>query len=135
MATSSMATRCPPTRLRFNPRRRDPLSSVREHDDIAGLDVRRGVLTEAEVVAGCVVEAVDRHRGFSIDRVASLPGSHERTKPASALALQARAGSARTAQPRNGSEHQQAFRWYEEAAFRVWVRASQVSLVTNARRA
>jgi hypothetical protein len=36
-------------------------SSVREYDDVAGLDVRRWMLERAEVVAGMVVETVDRH--------------------------------------------------------------------------
>jgi hypothetical protein len=39
-----------------------PPRPVSEHDDIAGLEVRRGVLEEAEVFAGCVVEMVDGHR-------------------------------------------------------------------------
>ena len=58
-----------PTRLCFNSHRHDPLSSVREHDNIAGLEVRRRVLEEAEVVPGRVVEAVDRHvHGVSTGR-------------------------------------------------------------------
>ena len=48
-------------RLCLNTRRYNRLSSVGEHDNIAGLEVRRRVLEEAEVVPGCVVEAVDRH--------------------------------------------------------------------------
>jgi hypothetical protein len=34
------------------------LAFVRQHDDITGLEVRCGVLEEAEVLAGCVVESV-----------------------------------------------------------------------------
>jgi hypothetical protein len=62
----------PPPRLCLNTRRHDCLPSVREHDDITGLEVRRGMLEEAKVGAGCVVEAVDGNRGSSIDRLAVL---------------------------------------------------------------
>jgi hypothetical protein len=58
-------------RLCFNTRRHDRLPSVRDHD-ITGLKVRRGVLKEAEVAAGRIVEMVDRHRSSTIDRLASL---------------------------------------------------------------
>ena len=47
--------------LFLNPRRHDPFSSICEHDNITGLEVRRGMLEEAEIVASCVVESVDRH--------------------------------------------------------------------------
>jgi hypothetical protein len=53
-------------------RRHDRLASVRDHDNITGLEVRRGVLEEAEVVTGCVVEAVDGHGAPSIDRLGVL---------------------------------------------------------------
>jgi hypothetical protein len=59
-----------PTRLGFNSRRHNRLPSVGEHDDITGLEVRRGVLEAAEVVAGCVVETVDGYRALSIDQLA-----------------------------------------------------------------
>jgi hypothetical protein len=49
-------------RLCFNSRRHDRLASVRDHDDITGLEVRRRVLEEAQVFAGCVVETVDGQR-------------------------------------------------------------------------
>ena len=52
----------PPTRLGFNSRCHDRLSSVREDDNVTGLDVRGRVLEEAEIIAGGVVKAVDRHR-------------------------------------------------------------------------
>jgi hypothetical protein len=39
-------------RLCFNSRRHDRLASVRDHDDITGLEVRRRVLEEAQVFAG-----------------------------------------------------------------------------------
>jgi hypothetical protein len=71
MATSSIATRCPP-RLCFNSGRHERFASVPEHDDITGFEVRRRVLEEAEVIAGCVVETVDGHRAPSIDRSAAL---------------------------------------------------------------
>jgi hypothetical protein len=48
------------------------LASVRQHDDITGLKIRRRVLEGAEVLAGCIVESVDRHRALSIDRLAAL---------------------------------------------------------------
>ena len=38
------------------------VAPVGEHDHITRLDVRRGVLDQAEVVAGGVVEAVGRHQ-------------------------------------------------------------------------
>ena len=60
------------TRLCLNTRRHDRLPSVSEHDDITGLEVRRRVLDEAEIIAGCVVEAVDGHRAPSIGRLAAL---------------------------------------------------------------
>ena len=41
----------PPTRRYFDSRRHDRLAPVRDHDDITGLDVRRRVFEEAEVVA------------------------------------------------------------------------------------
>jgi hypothetical protein len=44
-----------PTRLCFNSRRHNRLPSVRDHDDITGLEVRRRVLEEAEVITGCVM--------------------------------------------------------------------------------
>jgi len=47
--------------------RDERLSSVRDYDDITGLKVRRRMLEEAEVVAGCVVETVDGHAVPSID--------------------------------------------------------------------
>jgi hypothetical protein len=59
----------PRTRLCFNASRHDRLSSLHEHD-ITGLEVRRRVLEEAEVIAGRIVESVDRHRSPSIDRLA-----------------------------------------------------------------
>ena len=59
IATSSSATSCP--RLCFNSRRHERLASVGNHDHITRLDVRRGVLKEAEIVPGRVVEAVGRH--------------------------------------------------------------------------
>jgi hypothetical protein len=62
----------PGTRLCLNPRRHDRLPSVRDHDDITGLEVRHRMLEEAQVVAGCVVETIDRHRAPSIDRLAVL---------------------------------------------------------------
>jgi hypothetical protein len=36
---------------------------VRQHDDTAGLDVRRGVFEQPEVVAGRIVEAVEKLTG------------------------------------------------------------------------
>jgi hypothetical protein len=51
----------PPPRLRLNTGRHERLPSVREHDDITELEVRRRVLEEAEVITGCVMETVDRH--------------------------------------------------------------------------
>jgi len=60
------------TRLCLNTRRHDRFPPVSEHDDITGLKVRRRVLEETAVVAGCVVEAVDGHRAISIDRLAAL---------------------------------------------------------------
>jgi hypothetical protein len=57
----------PPTWLCFNTRPHDGFPPVRDHKDIPGLEVRRGVFEEAEIVAGCVVEAVDGHLARSID--------------------------------------------------------------------
>ena len=51
----------PWARLCFNPRSYDPFSSVREHQNITGLEIGGGVLEETEIFAGCVVDAVDRH--------------------------------------------------------------------------
>lgn len=68
MATSSIATRCPQPGAASTPRRHDRLPSVRDHDDITGLEVRCRVFQEAEVVTGCVAEAVDGHGAPSIDR-------------------------------------------------------------------
>ena len=67
----------PRTRLGLDASRHDRLTSVRDHDDITGLEVRRRVLEEAEVVAGCVVETVDGHAVPSIDswRRANTPAS------------------------------------------------------------
>jgi hypothetical protein len=60
-----------PTRLCFNARGHDRLASIRDHHDITRLDVRRRVFQGTEVVAGCVVETVDRHRASSIDRLSA----------------------------------------------------------------
>jgi hypothetical protein len=57
-----------PTRLCFNARGQERLPSIGDHDDITGLEVWRGMLEKAEVVAGRVVKAVDGHRASSIDR-------------------------------------------------------------------
>ena len=46
----------------LDPRRHERLPTVREQYDIAGLDVRRRVLEESEVVAVVGVEAVRRQR-------------------------------------------------------------------------
>jgi hypothetical protein len=61
----------PPTWLCFNTRRHDRFPPVRDHDDITGLKVRRRVLEETEIIAGCVVETVDGQCLPSIDRLAS----------------------------------------------------------------
>jgi hypothetical protein len=54
------------------PSSNEGLPTVHEHHDITGLDVRRRVLEEAEVVAGRVVEAVGRHGASSIEKLAAL---------------------------------------------------------------
>jgi hypothetical protein len=76
-----------PTRLCFNPRRHDPFSSFCEHHNITGLKVRRWVLQQAEVVSGCVVEAVDRHSR-------SIGGWHEFDHPRSRSGRRLRSSSA-----------------------------------------
>jgi hypothetical protein len=42
----------PPARLCLDPRRHYRLPPISEHDDITGLEVRRGVLEDAEILAG-----------------------------------------------------------------------------------
>jgi hypothetical protein len=70
----------PPARLCFNSRRHDRFAPVRDHDDITGFEVRRRVLQEAEVVAGCVVETVDGHlRRVSTD--SRRAGSNSNARP------------------------------------------------------
>jgi hypothetical protein len=60
MATSSNAASCPPFRL--DPSSDERVPTVIEHEHVTRLDVRRGMLDQAEVVAGRVVEAVgERH--------------------------------------------------------------------------
>jgi hypothetical protein len=60
-----MATSCPQPGS-ASTRAVTSLSSVREHDNITGLEVRGRVLEGAEVVTRGVVEAVDRHGALSI---------------------------------------------------------------------
>ena len=59
IATSSNARTAPPVCL--GPRRDQRLPPVGEHEHVARLDVRCGMLDQAEVVAGRVVEAKARH--------------------------------------------------------------------------
>jgi hypothetical protein len=47
--------------VRLGPRGDECVPAIGEVDDVSGLDVCRRMLEEAEVVSGCVVEAVDRH--------------------------------------------------------------------------
>jgi hypothetical protein len=61
-----------PTRLCFNARGHDRLTSVRDYDNVPGFKVRRRVLQEAEVVAGRVMESVGRHGAPSIEKLAAL---------------------------------------------------------------
>jgi hypothetical protein len=60
-----------PNRLCVNACGHDRLASIRDHDDITGLDVRRRVFQEAEIIASCVMEPVDGHRASSIDRLSA----------------------------------------------------------------
>jgi hypothetical protein len=48
--------------LGLDPSRNKRLAPVGNHDHITGLDIRGGVLDQAEIVARRVVEAVGRHR-------------------------------------------------------------------------
>ena len=41
-------------------------------DDVSGRDARRGMLEQAEVVAGRVMETVDAHDASSIDRLTAF---------------------------------------------------------------
>jgi hypothetical protein len=47
--------------VRFNPGGAEHLPAVLEHDHVTGSEIWRRVLEQAEVVTGCVMEAVDRH--------------------------------------------------------------------------
>jgi hypothetical protein len=64
----------PPPWLCLNTRRHECVPSVGEHDYITGLEVGCGVLEEAEVVAGCVVEAVAKAMAARYERRRRWPG-------------------------------------------------------------
>ena len=67
IATSSSAANGPG--IGPDASRNERLPAVGKHDHVTRLDVRRGVLEEAELVAGRVVEAVGRH----VPSLAGLP--------------------------------------------------------------
>jgi hypothetical protein len=48
--------------IRLHASRDERLAAVLEHDHVTRLDVRRGMLQEAEVVAGRVMEAVGEYQ-------------------------------------------------------------------------
>jgi hypothetical protein len=65
----------PPTGLGFNSRRHQRISSIRQHENITGFEVRGRVLEGAEVVSGGVVKAVDRHGVLEYRPVRRVPRS------------------------------------------------------------
>lgn len=58
------------TGLGLDTRRHECLPTVSDHDHVSGLDVRRGVLEEADVVAGVIVQAIGWHGAYvTLERV------------------------------------------------------------------